>query len=803
MKRFQVALLFSLLCWLTIGLQAQNLRENEIVVIKGEKYILHQVRTGETIFSIARDFKIDRERLIENNPEISSGLNIGQIIKIPYNPAAAIEEKPLTKKDDPARFITYQIESRRETPFFIAKKFGITVEELYAYNPEVKRFRRGDKIRIPMWDAVTEEIAGTVDRQDEKSGEQGSKGALREHLVSPGETLYSISKKYGVPESEILFQNPGAENLKAGSKIFIPVHTQHDQYTDDIGVETAGEQSYFEHIIESGETMWGITHRYNVSQEELIALNPFLKEVFPKGAVIKIPVKEKTALKSREFDPGSFSEHTVEKGETLFGLARKYQVSVTEIKNANPVLELRNLIEGEKILIPLERPEQPENTNLPPAESSYPKPYVKPEITVKIPASCKGQPGWNNSQEYRIALFLPLYLQANDTLNRMVVPPDTVPANLMEMSQADTLVEHEEPKELFRQFYGNSENFLQFYEGVLIAADSMQKAGMRFSLAVFDTQNNADTVRKYLNRNDMTQFDLIIGPVYDQVQDVVSQVSKNNRIPMISPFSSRSEHVNTNPYFYQLNPGRDYLMERTAEMVADEYYNGNIIVLKTSEFSGTPEERLVNLVREKLINSGSLNSPGGSRFLVYDFKNEGAFGLRRILASNRENVVIIPSNVAGELSVAISNLNNLADDFSITLIGTGNLQQRFPSIEVDHFHNLKLKFVYPYWTDFDAPQTIDLITKFRKNFACDPNSFGIQGYDAAMYFLNALYFFGKDFNDCLPYFHVGLVQGNYHFEKVSAGGGFMNRGVSVISYKPDFTVKRERVVGQPRLIAVN
>ncbi len=805
MKLFLVSVFLPLFLLFSMPALAQQLKENEIVVIQGEKYVLHQVRTGETIFSISRDFKITQSQLVESNPEISKGLDIGQILKVPFNPEANIQNIPVYQKGDPTGFTTHTIKSRKETPYFIAKEYGVTVEEIYTYNPGVNRFKRGTEIKIPKWD-----LAVLEDEQDENNIENqtGENNELLEHVVVSGETLYSIAKKYQVSESEILFQNPEARNLKAGSKIYIPVKSVENQNSLSDFEEMAGG-NYFEHIIESGETMWGITHKFNVTPEELTALNPLLNDAFPAGAIIRIPMRETNSAKVTAVNPDAFIDHFVEKGETLYGLARKYEISIPDIKKFNPVLVNRNPIAGEMILIPKKQQVDTDlNDVITDNEVIEPEPVIpdsfyKVDLTVEIPESCvPNEPGIFNNSSYNVALFLPLFLEANDTLNRetVMLALDSIKLANNEIL-VDTLIEQEEPKELFKQFYGNSENFLQFYEGVLIATDSMQKKGMNINLSVFDTQNNPDSIRKFIYTDDFLNTDLIIGPVYENVQKEVSRIAEYSSIPMVSPFSSRSDIINENAFFYQLNPGRNYMVRKTAEMVVDEYFNSNFIVLKTSEYDGTAEADLVNLIREKLFNSGFMNQSYGSRFTVYDFKNEGSFGLRRIMSPDKENVVLIPSTNEGELSIAISNVNNLADDYSITLIGTSNYQQRYPSIDVEHFHNLKLKYVYPYWTNYDDPSTIRFIEKFRENFITEPNNFGMQGFDAAYYFLNALYYYGKDFKDCLPYLHVPLVQGNYHFEKISENGGYMNKGVSVISYYPDYSVTRERVIGQPKLVA--
>ena len=831
MKIFQIIILFSVFLVASHFAGAQQLKENEVVVIKGEKYILHQVRTGETIFSISNYFKVDSEELIQNNPKIKNGLNIGDVLKIPFSADVNLAGEPVYKKGDPAGFEYHTIKSRSETPYFIAKNYGISVEELYAYNPEVKKFRKGTRVRIPVWDKkagpVEKESVKTVPvSKDTRAQPQNN---LLVHTVKSGETLYSISKQYHVTESEILFYNPDAKELKAGKKLYLPEKTV-SQTTTSVPVSNDAVANYFEHIIESGETMWGLARKYGVAESELKAFNPFLEDGFPAGAVLKVPVKETGPVIVQPVNEEAFIKHEVERGETLYGLSAKYDIKISEIKKYNPVLEKRNLLRGETVLIP--RKPDPEiaefmaeknNTEVETTEDSgaegespanlVPPDYYNVEIpsespVVAVPESCQPQQSaWNSFETYHVALFLPLFVEANDTLNKTVPIPatdslqaaaDSLEEEAVIENEVDTFVEEVVKEDMFVGFYRGSENFIRFYEGVLLALDSMQRAGMNIQLKVFDTQQNAGSVREAIYSDDFLQTDLIIGPVYPSIQNDVAAIAAKNRIPMVSPLSAQSGKTQQNPYFYQVNPDRDYLALKTAELVAEEYFNSNFIIFRTSNYEGTPEGKLVTLIQEKLYNSGFMGKSAGVNFSVYDFEHDGPFGLRRILSHDKENVIFIPSSVEGELSVGISNINNLAGEYSITLIGTSRFPQ-YESIQIGHFHNLKLEYISPYWTDYEKPSTINFIEKFKSNFYTEPDNFGMQGYDVAFYFLNALKNYGKDFRDCLPYLRVDLIQGNYQFEKVSQFGGYMNQGVSVISYQRDYDVVRKRVEGQLHL----
>jgi LysM repeat protein/ABC-type branched-subunit amino acid transport system substrate-binding protein len=795
---------------------AQQLKENEIVVIQGQKFVLHQVRTGETIFSISQRFGIDGHALVEHNPQISEGLKIGDILKIPYRENMEWQELPASQKGDPAYFENHTITSRTETPYFIAREYGITVEEIYAYNPEVTRFRKGTRLRIPRWEEP--ELMPGIEEREKIVVEEEEERELIMHEVKPGETLYSLARTYNISESEILFFNPGARELKAGSVIYLPRPDAdtHPEATaeefDRPGDPAVGDETtygnYFEHTIVSGETLWSLTRKYHVSEEELRHLNPLLETGFPAGTSIKIPVRKADMARAEPVNEDAFLRHEVQPGETLFGLASQYEMTIPEIRRFNPQLKNRNLVHGETLLIPrkllvdlaeIETPEPDDSLEI--QISEFDSEFYRIELPQVIPESCRpSDTRFPGASVYEVALFLPLFVDANEALNERAKPSPVNTDSLFYFEnylEGDTLIEIDEPEEMFHGFYRESENFLQFYEGVLLAVDSLRKAGMKIKLNVFDTQQNSDSIRKFIYREEFLETDLIIGPVYAQVQEEVADIAAKNRIPMVSPLSSQSRELTSNPWFFQVNPSHDFLAVKTAELITEEYFNSNFVVVKTSNSGGLPEEKVVEVVRERMIHSGFWGKPEGMQFYEYDFAREGPFGFSRILSPHKENVIFVASMNEGDLSVVLSNINNLVGDYSITLIGFNRYEQ-FRSITDEFFHNLNLHYIAPYWVDYENPATIRFLEKFKKHFHTEPNNFGLQGYDIAFHFLNALKNYGKDFAECLPYQRVHLAQGSYQFEKVSQFGGYMNQGVSVISYQRNFDVVRKRVIGPYR-----
>jgi LysM repeat protein/ABC-type branched-subunit amino acid transport system substrate-binding protein len=790
--------------------EGQMLKENELVVIGGEKYVLHHVRTGETIYSIGRQYQVTEQILSEYNPNLSEGLKIGAVLKIPYRDGAEWQRPETQKKGDPDYFESYTISSRTETPYFIAREFGITIEEIYAYNPEITRFRKGTRLRIPRWgtspasiaaDALGKETVGITERD------------LVLYEVQPGETLKSIARQFKLSESEILFFNPGARELKSGSVIHLPRPVDESAKEElaarlkEADSNYAGGAAFFEHTIVSGETLWSLTRKYNVSEFDLRKLNPLLETGFPAGVTIRVPVNKSELATAEPVNKEAFLKHEVKAGETLFGLSSKYNLTIPDIRRFNPQLENRNLVQGETLLIPKEKDEVTAAVKEEPIDSlravlpKFESRYYEVEMPVVIPENCRAEGhGLRIASTYHVALFLPLFIEANEELNsdliKVELPADTLAFDELYLDE-DTLVEMDEPEELFYSFYRDSENYLQFYEGVLLAVDSLKRAGMQIVLHVFDSQQNADSIRKYIYSSFFLETDLIIGPVFPNVQDEVAAIAAKNRIPIVSPLSAQSRVLNSNPYYFQINPSRDFLIYKTAELIAEEYFNSNFVVIKTSHSANTDERKVVDIVREKLTPSGYWNNQGGLLYKEVNFNRDGVNGLRQALSKEKENVIFVSSMNEGDLSVVLSNVNNIARNYPVTLIGFNRYDQ-FHSIQVEFYHNLRLQYLAPYWVDYSHPETIKFLEKFRRYYHTDPGNYGMQGYDVAFYFLNALKNFGKDFEECLPYLQVHLAQGSYQFEKQSAFGGYMNQGVSVISYEPGFDVVRKRVIGPYR-----
>ena len=160
------------------------------------------------------------------------------------------------------------------------------------------------------------------------------------YVVKKGDSLWSIARANGLTVDELKSLNNLSSNvLHVGDTLLI---SSADSTGDD------GNDNYY--VVDSGDTLWSIARKYNLSVNELKALNNLSSNVLSVGQRL-IVGKE------------SSNDYVVSAGDTLWAIARKFNVSVDDIKALNN-LSSNNLSIGMTLKIPLYSNKQNEETNV-------------------------------------------------------------------------------------------------------------------------------------------------------------------------------------------------------------------------------------------------------------------------------------------------------------------------------------------------------------------------------------------------------------------------------------------------------
>ncbi|WP_026729126.1 muramidase family protein [Flavobacterium denitrificans] len=166
-----------------------------------------------------------------------------------------------------------------------------------------------------------------------------------EHKIQKGETAYFIAQKYKVSVDEIYKLNPESQNgIKDNQIIKVPVHSS----------EKTKTEQQITHIVGEKETLYGLSKKYHVSQEGLQEAN---KEILASGLQVgqELIIPQNSSSSKTEITTASKATHLVVAKESLFSIARQYNVSVEDLENLNKDLLQNGLQIGQTITIPNKR----------------------------------------------------------------------------------------------------------------------------------------------------------------------------------------------------------------------------------------------------------------------------------------------------------------------------------------------------------------------------------------------------------------------------------------------------------------
>ena len=180
-------------------------------------HFMHTVTKGQSLYSISAMYNVPMAEIVKMNPGSDSGIKVGQALKIPQ-----------TDAENQVVFHTIQA---GETLYKLSVKHGVSVERICRANPglSVKNFRVGQVIAIPPKGKASSEVktqtpAEAPQVQAPQKSEPLKPKCRDMHKVERRETVYSISRKYGITEDELIAANPEikGKKLKRGKFLCIP-----------------------------------------------------------------------------------------------------------------------------------------------------------------------------------------------------------------------------------------------------------------------------------------------------------------------------------------------------------------------------------------------------------------------------------------------------------------------------------------------------------------------------------------------------------------------------------------------------
>ena len=170
--------------------------------INGKPFVVHKVDQGETLYSISKRYGVTVDQVLEHNPTADAGLEIDQILKVPYVPRAP--RKISTNSNT-------HIVAEKETLFSISRQYGITIDELKQWNNlSDNGLALGQELVIKKKNTLA--ISAPLE----------IKSGRTVHTVAAKETMFSITRQYGITVEQLRqWNNLVTDELKIGQSLYV------------------------------------------------------------------------------------------------------------------------------------------------------------------------------------------------------------------------------------------------------------------------------------------------------------------------------------------------------------------------------------------------------------------------------------------------------------------------------------------------------------------------------------------------------------------------------------------------------
>ncbi|WP_291131126.1 LysM peptidoglycan-binding domain-containing protein [Flavobacterium sp. UBA7682] len=645
--------------------------------------------------------------------------------------------------------------AKGETITLIAQKYKVTPFDIYKLNPDSQNgIELNSVLLIP---PSTAENTITAPKQTQPK--TNSKPTT--HLVQPKETLFSVSRKYGVSVDAIKEAN--AELLKEGLKIgqtikipsgvvsqetyakpltekpiVAPKETSKPVVKNEPKVETLkGNTTY--HIIEPKETKYGISKKYGMTIQELERLNPAIVSDFPVGlklvvsgnvpATVSKPVESAEPIKdlSKEVNPNSgkkyLQEYVVKPKETIQSIAADFGITETELIQLNPELK-KGIKLGMILRVPMGQ-------------------------KINIPKKEQGNlmKNLNTNARKQLALLLPFNISRieNDTVN-------STQARLK--------------KDKFLNLT------LDFYSGALMAIDSAKVLGMNVDIKILDSQETKSTsnVANLVQQNNLAGMDAIIGPFYQSNVEKLAELVEPTKTPVISPLSKEVGQNYSN--MYQSMPSLEQMRGSIFEFMKAK--GGNIIAVVDAK-KGSVKQYIQEMQSEtKLVGLSAKGS-----FI--------ADSLRIHLQKDKMNYVLLASESTGMILATTNAMLAAQKEYQMQLvIMEPNETLDFEEISLTRL--TKLKLLYPSLSrPNETVEANQFDAKYKKLNKIIPNQYAIRGFDVTFDVLLRLSQ-EKTFEETVQTDASEQMENKFDYSQ-NATYGYSNNGIYILYYDTDLTIK--------------
>lgn len=585
------------------------------------------------------------------------------------------------------------------------------------------------------------------------------------HVAEQGNTVYGIHRMYNIPIDELVKANPEIENgIQVGQRIKIPYQFVSNEEKPEL-LNLKGKKT---HIVQPRETLFGISRNYDCSIEDIVKANPEAENGIRIGQELIIPCGELESVQKHSAEATDIDEaeevedkpkknyevniedsivlYTVQSGETLYSISRRFMVSPERIAETNE-LENYAIKPGDVLTIPLkfevaERYAVKDISDLDNTTGLIDTSYVHIE----------------QKEVYKIAFLLPLKIKDNSLILSGIIDENSKLNYATEIS-------------------------LDFYLGIKKALDSLEKLGLNAEVKILDTQGDEATLKALINNGELKGMDMVFGPFYPKPLEVMAQWAKTNRTPLFVPVGAPREIVRNNPYVHILVPSQLTQVGAMAKYIAQNHANHNVKLIK----GRTDEE---NELVDYFLKSYNFYKTEGARTVIeIGLGSSSGRDLARTFEIDTHNVFVCLSENYQHVMQFVNTLNAAKNQ------STAHGKAKVTAFGMREWHNInslnsyyknrfELHTPMPLHIDYSNEEVVKVVKWMHDVKKIDPSRFFFQGFDVTFITIS---------NFILNRGHTSGYANNFELQHIGNSHGKENMSVFIVSQK-DFDLHLRAIV---------
>jgi|TARA_R110000751_G_scaffold76447_1_gene154218 LysM repeat protein len=675
-----------------------------------------------------------------------------------------------------------------ETLKSISQKYRVTPYSILQANKEIKSasdVKENTILIIPLNGKAVENKTETKEEKQEE--EQVKPVRFVRHRVKRKETIFGLTQKYNITEDQLKRYNTRlySETLERKMVLQIPVFPEVDPNEEK-------ELDFEVYTVQPKETRWSIAHKYGISVDSLLILNPELDKntnYLAAGEELKLPRPKGDSLKEQKTE--IFTSYTVPPKMTLYSLGREYGVPTDSIVRLNPeIVKEGGLKEGMVVRLPKKKDDEGVvNTDnfifyeVKPKQNIF---RLTQNLKITREDLFRLNPALENGLKAGMVLKLPkekaeelevknaLVLDKINLLDSInvenrpklvfMLPFRLDKVNVNDREKAEELIKNRRDLALS----------LGFYTGAMVALDSIKKLGVSVDVKTYDTQLDQAKVKEILFRENLNGVNAIIGPLAPGPLDEVAVQAAAKDIPVIAPISSDSK-LSHNNVFYSV-PRDVVLRDKMLSYMESIHKDENIVIIADSTHQVAHDSILSKFPAAqiaKVIDNKSLHL---DEFLIQ-------------LSGEKENWVFLETDQPNMVASVTSILNSANTSSLLSTEETEEVNVRmfttsyngaFEDEAVSKTHLSNLKFTYP---SFYRESGNDAFTKAysQKYKGVLPDRYAVRGFDVTMDVLLKLAYKNNLFETSK---YIGLTEyaGNGFDYLNDWTSGYFNRACYIMEY---------------------